>query len=52
MNLVEIGFQGDNPATDFRGAGCLGLENLYYFIKNYNNEARFIWETSCKNETQ
>lgn len=24
----EIGFQGDDPKTDFRGMGILGLENL------------------------
>lgn len=24
----EIGFQGDDPATDFRGNGLLGLANL------------------------
>lgn len=24
----EIGFQGDDPATDFRGMGLLGLKNL------------------------
>ena len=25
---TEIGFQGDDPATDFRGMGLLGLQNL------------------------
>ena len=24
----NIGFQGDDPKTDFRGMGLLGLENL------------------------
>ncbi len=24
----NIGFQGDDPKTDFRGMGILGLENL------------------------
>ena len=24
----ELGFQGDDPKTDFRGMGLLGLENL------------------------
>jgi ELMO domain-containing protein len=24
----DIGFQGDDPKTDFRGMGILGLENL------------------------
>ena len=26
----DIGFQGDDPSTDFRGMGLLGLENLLY----------------------
>ena len=26
MEWVDIGFQGKDPATDFRGAGMLGLE--------------------------
>jgi len=28
---IDIGFQGVDPVTDFRGSGILGLENLYYF---------------------
>lgn len=27
---TEMGWQGDNPATDFRGAGYFGLVNLMY----------------------
>jgi len=27
-----IGFQGNDPSTDFRGSGLLGLENLYYVV--------------------
>lgn len=30
----EIGFQGNDPATDLRGAGLLGLVNLLYFLKD------------------
>ncbi|CEF61854.1 Engulfment/cell motility, ELMO domain-containing protein [Strongyloides ratti] len=30
----DIGFQGTDPATDFRGMGLLGLEQLIYFAKN------------------
>ena len=26
---ISIGFQGNDPATDFRGAGLLGLINLH-----------------------
>ena len=28
----DIGFQGNNPATDFRGMGLLGLQALLYPI--------------------
>ncbi|XP_074085363.1 ELMO domain-containing protein 2 isoform X2 [Macrotis lagotis] len=28
---IDIGFQGDDPKTDFRGMGLLGLINLVYF---------------------
>eukprot|EP01080_Neovahlkampfia_damariscottae_P001468 gene1468-12087_t len=30
-----IGFQGKDPATDFRGVGVFGLYNLLFFAKNY-----------------
>ncbi|KAI1712174.1 ELMO/CED-12 family domain-containing protein [Ditylenchus destructor] len=29
----QIGFQGDDPATDFRGMGILGLEQLVFFAQ-------------------
>jgi len=29
---LEIGFQGPDPSTDFRGAGILALYNLYDFV--------------------
>nr|XP_020638726.1 ELMO domain-containing protein 2 isoform X2 [Pogona vitticeps] len=38
----DIGFQGDDPKTDFRGMGMLGLANLLYFSKHYPREARQI----------
>ncbi|CAG4915219.1 unnamed protein product [Colias eurytheme] len=31
----NIGFQGDDPKTDFRGMGLLGLENLLFFASEY-----------------
>ncbi|XP_038063357.1 ELMO domain-containing protein 2-like [Patiria miniata] len=37
-----IGFQGDDPATDFRGMGMLGLLNLIYFAETYNKAARHV----------
>ncbi|XP_046901618.1 ELMO domain-containing protein 2 [Hypomesus transpacificus] len=36
----DIGFQGDDPKTDFRGMGMLGLSNLLFFSQNYTEEAR------------
>ncbi|KAG9480110.1 ELMO domain-containing protein 2 [Eleutherodactylus coqui] len=38
----DIGFQGDDPKTDFRGMGFLGLANLLYFSRNYTEESRLI----------
>lgn len=35
----DIGFQGDDPKTDFRGMGILGLENLVYFAEEYPTAA-------------
>ncbi|KAM6270140.1 ELMO domain-containing protein 2 isoform 2-T5 [Porphyrio hochstetteri] len=37
----DIGFQGDDPKTDFRGMGLLG-----YFSKHYTSEARQILSRS------
>lgn len=31
----EMGWQGSNPATDFRGCGFISLENLLFFAKSY-----------------
>ena len=30
---TQIGFQGQNPRTDFRGGGYLSLQCLVYFAK-------------------
>ncbi|XP_020284630.1 ELMO domain-containing protein 2 [Pseudomyrmex gracilis] len=38
----EIGFQGDDPKTDFRGMGILGLENLIYFAQEYPSTATHV----------
>ncbi|ALC46662.1 CG10068 [Drosophila busckii] len=38
----DIGFQGDDPKTDFRGMGLLGLENLLYFASHYNDAAKHV----------
>uniref|UniRef100_A0A1D1YY16 ELMO domain-containing protein A n=1 Tax=Anthurium amnicola TaxID=1678845 RepID=A0A1D1YY16_9ARAE len=31
----EMGWQGSDPSTDFRGGGFISLENLIYFARNY-----------------
>ncbi|XP_046421561.1 ELMO domain-containing protein 2 [Neodiprion fabricii] len=38
----DIGFQGDDPKTDFRGMGILGLENLVYFAQEFPNAAKHV----------
>lgn len=38
----NIGFQGDDPKTDFRGMGILGLENLLYFATEHSDAARHV----------
>ena len=42
----EIGFQGKNPATDFRGMGVLSLKNLIYFIESKTDEAKRLFSLS------
>jgi len=37
-----LGFQGTDPATDFRGMGLLGLHNLLYFAENHSEIFRAI----------
>uniref|UniRef100_A0A0E0KD43 ELMO domain-containing protein n=1 Tax=Oryza punctata TaxID=4537 RepID=A0A0E0KD43_ORYPU len=31
----EMGWQGTDPSTDFRGGGFISLENLIFFARNY-----------------
>lgn len=38
----DIGFQGDDPSTDFRGMGMLGLHNLVYFAEEHSTAARHV----------
>ena len=37
---VDIGFQGSDPATDFRGMGIQGLDDLIYFASTHPTHAR------------
>lgn len=39
---VDIGFQGSDPATDFRGMGMQGLLDLLYFVKRYPTYAQSV----------
>lgn len=38
----EIGFQGEDPATDFRGMGLLGLQQLVFFATRFPDSARLV----------
>lgn len=40
----NIGFQGSDPATDFRAMGLLGLKTLLYFAQNHTENARYLVE--------
>lgn len=42
----QIGFQGNDPQTDFRGMGQLGLDQLLYFSSKYTAEARAMLSRS------
>ena len=45
----DLGFQGNNPATDFRGMGILGLKcMLYPLIRSHGSHMTWI----CKFEGQ
>ncbi|KAK3141896.1 hypothetical protein QOZ80_4BG0339600 [Eleusine coracana subsp. coracana] len=38
----EMGWQGKDPSTDFRGGGFISLENLLYFSRNYPKSFRVL----------
>jgi len=38
----DIGFQGEDPKTDFRGMGILGLHNLLYFAREFGTASKHI----------
>ncbi|KAI9136248.1 ELMO/CED-12 family-domain-containing protein [Paraphysoderma sedebokerense] len=43
---IKIGFQGRDPATDFRGMGVLSLDDLIYFAKTYPTVCSAVLESS------
>ncbi|KAJ3091376.1 ELMO domain-containing protein 2 [Quaeritorhiza haematococci] len=42
----QIGFQGDDPATDFRGMGVLGLDDLHYYAKHHPGSCQRVLRSS------
>ncbi|CAF0943819.1 unnamed protein product [Brachionus calyciflorus] len=42
----ELGFQGDDPTTDFRGMGMLALNSLNYLVTKHNDIARNLYSKS------
>lgn len=46
-----VGFQGNDPSTDFRGSGQLGLENLLFFVSARNEYAQEVLKFSLDKET-
>lgn len=48
---IEIGFQGEDPTSDFRGTGQLGLLNLHYFINADSEKAiRMVDESNITSQ--
>ena len=45
---ARLGFQGERPGTDFRGAGMLGLDTLLSFVQQRPGQARRMLEDSDK----
>ena len=43
---ARLGFQGERPGTDFRGAGMLGLDTLLSFVQQRPGQARRMLEDS------
>lgn len=41
-NWKTLGFQGNDPSTDFRGAGLFGLQQLIFIAENYPQEFSMI----------
>jgi hypothetical protein len=47
---MALGFQGENPSTDFRAMGALGLFQLLYFSQHRTQTARMILEESSNKD--
>ena len=54
MEWVDIGFQGKDPATDFRGAGVLGFQQLLDMTdkeSSFRDHALKMFKDSSDKET-
>ena len=47
---IDIGFQVEDPATDFRGAGKLGLINLHRFTES--PLCKPVFQVACSQKTE
>eukprot|EP00121_Abeoforma_whisleri_P005393 Awhi_evm1s4888 len=45
----KLGFQGKDPATDFRGTGAFGLRILHYFCITYTVTAKEVLDRAHRN---
>eukprot|EP00658_Telonema_sp_P-2_P048927 TRINITY_DN37212_c0_g1_i1.p1 TRINITY_DN37212_c0_g1~~TRINITY_DN37212_c0_g1_i1.p1 ORF type:complete len:350 (+),score=76.80 TRINITY_DN37212_c0_g1_i1:139-1188(+) len=43
----DIGFQQNDPATDIRGTGMLGVLQFVWLVTEYPGVARFVHQASC-----
>ena len=48
--IANIGFQGSDPLTDFRGSGSLGLRHLWHFSLN-GNRAQQVFNVATGEKT-
>ena len=46
----SVGFQGKDPATDFRGGGVFGLEQLVHFLRVDRERALSIYKDSTNRD--
>ena len=51
VDVVDVGFQSEDPRTDFRGAGRLGLLNLHYFVHEYTVYAVQCFEVASARQS-
>ncbi len=47
---MDIGFQGLDPSTDFRGAGLFGLKQLYHFVFTDSVRAQEVYDVATSKD--